>query len=110
MWTEFTEILYTSPNLLSVSDRAHLLDDAFNFAEAQLLNYQVALDLSKYLYNETDYVPWSVGASNLLKLHSLLKSSNVYETYNSYIQDLVENAYSYVTWNIVSSDKNHCIK
>lgn len=57
---------------LSVSDRGHLLNDAFSLAEATLLSYDIALTLTNYLKNETEYVPWSVASTNLLNLKNRL--------------------------------------
>lgn len=57
---------------LSAADRSNLIHDAFNLAEASYLPYSTALNMTKYLVNENHYVPWSVGASNLLSLRSNL--------------------------------------
>ena len=34
------------------------MNDALNLARAGLLDYGTALDLTRYLENETDYLPW----------------------------------------------------
>lgn len=57
---------------LSISDRGHLINDAFSLAEATLLDYDVALNLTSYLTKETEYVPWSVASTNLLNLKNQL--------------------------------------
>jgi aminopeptidase N len=40
-------------------NRAQLLDDSLNLARAGLLNYTIALDLTRYLTKETDFIPWT---------------------------------------------------
>ncbi|ELK36549.1 Glutamyl aminopeptidase [Myotis davidii] len=42
----------------SSADRASFIDDAFALARAQLLDYKVALNLTKYLKMEKDFLPW----------------------------------------------------
>lgn len=49
-----------------------MINDAFSLAEATLLSYDIALDLTSYLTNETEYVPWSVASTNLLSLKNQL--------------------------------------
>jgi len=43
---------------LSTSDRAGLIDNAFNLAKASLIEYTVPLKLSLYLERENRYTPW----------------------------------------------------
>lgn len=53
----------------SVADRTHLLEEAFSIAEADLLDFEVPLELTKKLSAEFDYMPWSVA---YIKLRSIL--------------------------------------
>lgn len=39
-------------------NRAGLIDDAFNLARGGQLTYDIALDMTKYLKNELDFIPW----------------------------------------------------
>lgn len=57
---------------ISQSNRAQLIDDAMNLARADLLDYTIALDVTKYLSHERDYVPWKTAISNLLYIDSML--------------------------------------
>ena len=43
---------------IPVGNRAQLIDDYLNIARASLIPYTNALDLTKYLDKERDYVPW----------------------------------------------------
>lgn len=75
-WKKLSEALSKDLAPFSDADRAHLLNDAFSLAEAVQLDYNVPLDLTKYLEKETKNVPWSVAASKLLKMYNLLASTN----------------------------------
>lgn len=57
---------------IAQSNRAQLIDDAMNLARADLLDYSTALDVTKYLSHETDYVPWKTAINNLLYIDSML--------------------------------------
>jgi aminopeptidase N len=57
---------------ISQANRAQLMDDAMNLARADILDYSVAMDLTKYLKHEADYVPWKTAISNLFYIDSML--------------------------------------
>ncbi|CAG2166902.1 unnamed protein product [Oppiella nova] len=62
VWQALTDVLHNhsfNRHVLSATDRANLLDDAFSFMRIGLLDIRVAMELSLYLRNgERDYVPW----------------------------------------------------
>lgn len=57
-WNALTKQLYNDPNAIHVLNRAQLIDDAFNLARVEKLNYTFVLDLTEYLEKETDLIPW----------------------------------------------------
>jgi hypothetical protein len=63
---------------LAAADRAHLLDDVFSLAEAGRVRYNLAMDMTRYLTSETEYVPWKVASTKFNKLETLLASSPSY--------------------------------
>ena len=63
---------------LDIPDRANLLDDIFSLAEAGLVSYTLAMDMTRYLTSETEYIPWSVASTKFKKFHTLLNSSPSY--------------------------------
>lgn len=75
-WKKLSEALLKDLASFSDADRAHLLNDAFSLAEAVQLEYNVPLDLTKYLEKETKNVPWSVAAGKLSKMYNLLSSTS----------------------------------
>jgi aminopeptidase N len=46
-------------------NRAQLLDDTLTIARANIVSYEKALDLTKYLALERDYAPWTAAANAL---------------------------------------------
>jgi aminopeptidase N len=58
---------------ISVLNRALLLDDALDLARVGLLPYQVALNVSSYLRQETHYLPWKAALRNLDYMARMLR-------------------------------------
>ena len=51
------------------------------FFRAGMLKLKIALDLSEYLINEDQYIPWSVGLGNLHYIGKLLEGKPEHEDY-----------------------------
>jgi len=62
-------------------NRAQLLDDSLNLARAGVLKYSTALDLTTYLKNETDFIPWISYFRALTFLNSRLTGTKDYENF-----------------------------
>jgi hypothetical protein len=58
---------------ISVLNRALLLDDALDLARVGLLPYQVALNVTSYLRQETHYLPWKAALRNLDYIARMLR-------------------------------------
>jgi aminopeptidase N len=63
---------------IAPSNRAQLIDDALNLARGGYLNYGTALDVTKYLSHETDYVPWKAAINAMNFIDSMLLRSGQY--------------------------------
>ena len=63
---------------ISSINRAQLLNDGLNIAKANLLSYDVALDMTLYLTKEREYVPWHSALIGLTYLDSMLYTSAAY--------------------------------
>ncbi|CAH1108047.1 unnamed protein product [Psylliodes chrysocephalus] len=85
----------------SVADRTHLLEEAFSIAEADLLDFEVPLELTKKLSAEFDYMPWSVAYIKLRSILNHLKwsGSDQEAAFKKYVIDIVSPAYNNFSWN-----------
>jgi len=64
---------------LSAITRAQLLDDALNLAQAGILGYEVALNMTRYLAtSEHHYVPWRAVFENMKFLELMLRQTTAY--------------------------------
>lgn len=87
---------------MSAVDRASLIDDVFALADATQVRYETAFDLTRYLIEETAFVPWESASRKLLTLkNKLYYIPEVYERYITYARELIDNAYILVkNWEI----------
>lgn len=88
-WTTLVDALKKSREDFSTADRAHLLNDANALADASQLDYTIALELSTYLEEEKDYVPWSVGTASLTSLRNRVYYTGIYKDFTKYARKLL---------------------
>ncbi|XP_058060069.1 aminopeptidase A-like [Anopheles bellator] len=106
MWQQFSNELIADVNKFTIGDRTGLLNDAFALADASLLKYNYALDMTRYLEAESEYVPWSAIASKLKTIRYLVYNSNAYDDITKYTQQLVSSAVTSVGW-VVPANSEH---
>ncbi|NXO55369.1 AMPE aminopeptidase, partial [Aramus guarauna] len=99
-WARLSTLLFSNHTDFSAADRAGILDDAFSLARAGLVNYSVALELTKYLRNETDYLPWQRVISSVTYLANMLEDdTNLYPQFQEYFRYLVKPIVDQLAWN-----------
>lgn len=59
-WKSITKHLINLKSFKEIapSNRAQLIDDSMNLARGGYLNYEIALNISRYLKHEDEHVPW----------------------------------------------------
>ncbi|NXL95452.1 AMPE aminopeptidase, partial [Alectura lathami] len=98
-WATLSTLLLNNHETFSAADRAGILDDAFSLARAGLLNYSVPLDLTKYLTNETDYLPWHRAIASVTYIADMLKDdTNLYPRFQEYFRYLVKPIVNKLNW------------
>ncbi|XP_075149946.1 glutamyl aminopeptidase [Haematobia irritans] len=107
MWQEIITEMVTNPAKFQIADRAHLLNDVFALADANQVSYEIALNMTKYLENEEDFVPWYVAATKLQALQDNLMRTDIYMDYLLYARQLISKIYQEVSWNV---DENNHLK
>ncbi|KAK3929260.1 Glutamyl aminopeptidase [Frankliniella fusca] len=102
-WNALISSLSTNPEAMDAVDRAGLISDAFSLADAEELQYETALELTKYLKMEKDFVPWSAASTAISSLLERLPNSENLKKYGNAVINSVVNE---VSWT-VSQDDNH---
>ncbi|XP_065546290.1 glutamyl aminopeptidase [Lathamus discolor] len=101
-WASLSTLLVSNHKDFSAADRAGILDDAFSLARSGLVNYSVPLELTKYLINETDYLPWHRVISSVSYLTDMLEDdTNLYPRFQEYFRQLVKPIVDQLHWNDV---------
>ncbi|NWY00844.1 AMPE aminopeptidase, partial [Nothoprocta ornata] len=99
-WADLANLLITNHTIFSAADRAGILDDAFSLARAGLVNYSVPLELTKYLINEADYLPWHRAISAVSYLADMLEGdTSLFLLFKDYFRFLVKPIVNQLGWN-----------
>ncbi|NXF04194.1 AMPE aminopeptidase, partial [Smithornis capensis] len=99
-WDLLSTLLFQDHKNFTASDRAGILDDAFSLARPGLVNYSVPLDLTKYLRNETEYLPWHRAISAITYIANMLEDDTyLYPLFQRYFRYLVKPIVNQLGWN-----------
>ncbi|XP_050699396.1 aminopeptidase N-like isoform X2 [Eriocheir sinensis] len=95
-WRLLTRQLQEDHRVIHATNRAQIIDDAFNLARAGRLSYATVLDLMSYLAKEKEYVPWRATFANIRYLYSMFHRDPAYGALKNYILSLIQPLYDSV--------------
>ncbi|XP_055381285.1 puromycin-sensitive aminopeptidase-like protein isoform X2 [Condylostylus longicornis] len=100
-WKAITEHLLNKTKFkeISPSNRAQLIDDAMNLARGGYLSYEIALNITKYLEHEEDYVPWKAAVVGFNFIDSMFERQAEYYLMQNYLLQLLDMVYRKVSFN-----------
>lgn len=78
------------------TNRAQLLDDAMSLANAGYLQYDIALNVTRYLKHEWDYVPLAAGIKVLDYLDGMLYNTADYNLFKEYYLNRLRTMYQLI--------------
>ncbi|XP_062404144.1 aminopeptidase N-like isoform X1 [Sardina pilchardus] len=94
-WDKLLNQLRTDHQVIPVINRAQLVDDAFNLARAKIIPMSAALNTTRYLITEREYMPWQTALNNLDYLYLMFGGTEVYDLLQGYLKKQVEPLYTY---------------
>ncbi|XP_034018998.1 LOW QUALITY PROTEIN: thyrotropin-releasing hormone-degrading ectoenzyme [Thalassophryne amazonica] len=97
-WKLLIQQLHTNPQIISVGNRAGLIDDAFNLARAGYLPQGIPLQLIGYLPDEASFLPWHAASRALYQLDKLLDRTDEYSLFSDYVLKQVASRYHQMGW------------
>ncbi|NXX19078.1 AMPN Aminopeptidase, partial [Podargus strigoides] len=103
-WDQLLSQLSSNHQAIPMINRAQIIDDAFNLARAKHVNVTLALSTTRFLGQETAYMPWQAALNNLQYFQLMFDRSEVFGVMTKYIQKQVTplfNHYKNVTSNWV---------
>ena len=77
-WRLIIQQLMKDHTNIHVINRAQIIDDVLNLARAGLLKYEIALEVTSYLKNENEYLPWAAALSGIEYIDEMLKGTASY--------------------------------
>lgn len=94
-WGRLLNVLETKPQQIPLMNRGQLIDDAFNLARAKLVSVTLALNSTRFLHKETEYLPWESALRNLKYFALMFDRSEVHGPMQAYLQKQVTGLYNY---------------
>ncbi|XP_050929569.1 LOW QUALITY PROTEIN: alanyl (membrane) aminopeptidase-like b [Lates calcarifer] len=94
-WDSLLTQLVTNPHRIPLMNRGQLIDDAFNLARAKLLSVTLALNSTRFLRTEHEYLPWESAVRNLEYFILMFDRSEVYGPMQAYLREQVRGLYNF---------------
>uniref|UniRef100_UPI0037E79971 alanyl (membrane) aminopeptidase-like b n=1 Tax=Semicossyphus pulcher TaxID=241346 RepID=UPI0037E79971 len=94
-WERLLTQLESNPSRIPLMNRGQLIDDAFNLARAKLIDVTLALNSTRFLREETAFLPWESAVRNLNYFVLMFDRSEVYGPMQVYLRDQVKGLYNH---------------
>ncbi|XP_055796206.1 aminopeptidase N-like [Salvelinus fontinalis] len=94
-WDRLLSQLEMNIHEIPIINRGQLIDDAFNLARAKHISVTLALRTTKYLWNDTEYIPWESALRNLDYFILMFDRSEVYGPMQAYLRKQVGGLYQH---------------
>uniref|UniRef100_A0A8C5P9G9 Aminopeptidase n=1 Tax=Leptobrachium leishanense TaxID=445787 RepID=A0A8C5P9G9_9ANUR len=88
-WNKLIAQLGSDHLVIPVINRAQIVDDAFNLARAKHVSITRALDTTKFLSSEFEYMPWQAALSSLSYFVQMFDRSDVFGPMKKYMEKQV---------------------
>ncbi|XP_063887388.1 aminopeptidase N-like [Scylla paramamosain] len=92
-WKQLIKQLKADHTKIHVNNRAQLIDDALNLAQAGQLSYSLPMELIAYLKSETSYTPWATALNNLAYIDKVFSRTGTYGSLKNFLLHLLEPQY-----------------
>ncbi|XP_076158732.1 thyrotropin-releasing hormone-degrading ectoenzyme-like [Alosa pseudoharengus] len=103
-WRLLIGQLMNNHAIISIGNRAGLIDDVFNLARAGFLPQNVPLQIISYLPQEKEFLPWHAASRALYQLDKLLDRTEDYSLFSDYVLKQVAPKYHKLGWPTTSPD------
>lgn len=93
-WKLLIKQLNVDHKLISTTNRAQILDDIFELARSGAIDYRFAMEATKYLRGERDYLPWETVLMSFSYIDDMLQRTSIYGDWKDYVADLIAPYYA----------------
>ncbi len=104
-WMSLAEALASDSSSINRLNRAQMYDDSINLARAGQLSYEIAMDMSKNLEAERDYIPTEAGLRALYYINTMFRDTESIITLDAYMRYLTESSYNEFGYDVPDDEK-----
>ncbi|RLV92605.1 hypothetical protein DV515_00013726 [Chloebia gouldiae] len=94
-WDQLLKQLDANHTVFPVINRAQIIDDAFNLARAKYVDVTLALNTTRFLSQETEYMPWKAALNSLQYFQQMFDRSEVFGAMSKYMHKQVTPLFNY---------------
>ncbi|OCT86838.1 aminopeptidase Ey [Xenopus laevis] len=94
-WIRLITQLQSDHQAVPVINRAQIIDDAFNLARAKQLGITTALDTTKYISADREYMPWQAALSGLSYFTQMFDRTETFGSMKKYMKKQVKPLFDY---------------
>ncbi|KAL8559955.1 hypothetical protein ACOMHN_041426 [Nucella lapillus] len=98
-WRALSNQLTTAHQVITPTNRAQVIDDAWSLARGDYLPMDIALQTVEYLHQELDYVPWKVASDQLSYVDTMLSRTSLYGHFQKFMRSKIHRPFSTVGMN-----------
>ncbi|XP_051504053.1 glutamyl aminopeptidase isoform X1 [Myxocyprinus asiaticus] len=111
VWSAIGEQLLTDHLVYDATDRSSYIDDVFAFGRADIVDYGNAFNLTRYLFNETDYIVWDRVSTSISYVREMLADDPVlYRKLQKLFQDHVQKISRQLGWDDVGNQTERLLR
>jgi len=93
-WKLLIRQLLEDHHKIRTTNRAQLLNDIFDLAESSNLDYNLAMEATRYLKSEREYLPWDTVLLAFSHIDDMLQRTPIYGDWAEYVAQLIEPYYA----------------
>ncbi|XP_028679112.2 aminopeptidase N-like [Erpetoichthys calabaricus] len=94
-WERLLSQLQRDHSIIPINNRAQIISDAFSLAQAEYIPITLALNTTRYLSKDTEYIPWISALANLKHFFLMFDRSEVYGPMQAYLRKQVHQLYEH---------------
>ncbi|XP_054709109.1 thyrotropin-releasing hormone-degrading ectoenzyme-like [Uloborus diversus] len=97
-WELLLTQLLENHKAIHVVNRAQIINDILNLARTDQVDYALALNMTKYLYQEQEYLPWQAAFSTFRYIDMMLSKTKAHKSWQNYVLTLMSPLYADLGW------------
>ncbi|GIY61314.1 thyrotropin-releasing hormone-degrading ectoenzyme [Caerostris darwini] len=105
-WNLILEQLIENHTVINVINRAQIINDLLNLARSDEAEYALALNMTKYLFLEEEYLPWKAAFTAFKYLDTMLAKTPGHDEFKEYLITIMTPLYHRLGWSAELDDND----